>query len=85
MKKASMISILVTTFFYLCCGCFGYAAFGKDAPGNLVTGFGFYEPYWLIGFATPALSFTCWAGQLSGTETSEHLLNAETRLVITYS
>ncbi|KAE8790708.1 putative amino acid permease 7 [Hordeum vulgare] len=46
MKKASIISILVTTFFYLCCGCFGYAAFGSDAPGNLLTGFGFYKPYW---------------------------------------
>ncbi|XP_010928207.1 probable amino acid permease 7 [Elaeis guineensis] len=51
MKKASEISILTTTFFYLCCGCFGYAAFGNDTPGNLLTGFGFYEPYWLVDFA----------------------------------
>ncbi|GLT94421.1 hypothetical protein SLE2022_121620 [Rubroshorea leprosula] len=51
MKKASMVAIIVTTFFYLCCGCFGYAAFGNDTPGNLLTGFGFYEPYWLIDFA----------------------------------
>ncbi|KXG26523.1 probable amino acid permease 7 isoform X2 [Sorghum bicolor] len=55
MKRASMISILVTTFFYLCCGCFGYAAFGSDAPGNLLTGFGFYEPYWLIDFANACI------------------------------
>lgn len=55
MKKASMISIFITTFFYLCCGCFGYAAFGKDAPGNLLTGFGFYEPYWLIDFANACI------------------------------
>jgi len=55
MKRASMISILVTTFFYLCCGCFGYAAFGGDAPGNLLTGFGFYEPYWLIDFANACI------------------------------
>ncbi|KAL6845817.1 hypothetical protein ACP4OV_024392 [Aristida adscensionis] len=55
MKKASMISIFVTTFFYLCCGCFGYAAFGSDAPGNLLTGFGFYEPYWLIDFANACI------------------------------
>ncbi|KAF7016903.1 hypothetical protein CFC21_030422 [Triticum aestivum] len=55
MKKASIISILVTTFFYLCCGCFGYAAFGNDAPGNLLTGFGFYEPYWLIDFANACI------------------------------
>ncbi|KAH7674260.1 Amino acid transporters domain-containing protein [Dioscorea alata] len=51
MKKASMASILITTFFYLCCGCFGYAAFGNTTPGNLLTGFGFYEPYWLVDFA----------------------------------
>ncbi|KAF0935613.1 hypothetical protein E2562_035071 [Oryza meyeriana var. granulata] len=51
MKTASRASIAVTTFFYLCCGCFGYAAFGDATPGNLLTGFGFYEPYWLIDFA----------------------------------
>ncbi|KAL5077291.1 hypothetical protein RYX36_016275 [Vicia faba] len=51
MKKASVISIAITTFFYLCCGCFGYAAFGDAAPGNLLTGFGFYEPFWLIDIA----------------------------------
>ncbi|KAJ0102424.1 hypothetical protein Patl1_03715 [Pistacia atlantica] len=48
MKKASTIAIFVTTFFYLLCGSFGYAAFGDDTPGNLLTGFGFYEPYWLV-------------------------------------
>ncbi|CAJ2640169.1 unnamed protein product [Trifolium pratense] len=51
MKKASMIAIFITTFFYLCCGCFGYAAFGDATPGNLLTGFGFYEPFWLIDLA----------------------------------
>lgn len=55
MKKASWISISTTTFFYLCCGCFGYAAFGKNTPGNLLTGFGFYEPYWLIEFANACI------------------------------
>lgn len=50
-----MISILVTTFFYLCCGCLGYAAFGSDAPGNLLTGFGLYGPYWLIDFANACI------------------------------
>ncbi|ESR65970.1 hypothetical protein CICLE_v10008202mg [Citrus x clementina] len=55
MKMASMISIFITTFFYLCCGCFGYAAFGNDTPGNLLTGFGFYEPYWLIDFANACI------------------------------
>ncbi|KAE8702751.1 Amino acid permease 2 [Hibiscus syriacus] len=51
MKTASMISISATTFFYICCGALGYAAFGDNTPGNLLTGFGFYEPYWLIDFA----------------------------------
>ncbi|XP_057796088.1 probable amino acid permease 7 [Salvia miltiorrhiza] len=51
MKRASCISILITSFFFLLCGCFGYAAFGNEAPGNLLTGFGFYEPYWLVGLA----------------------------------
>ncbi|PKI35690.1 probable amino acid permease 7 [Punica granatum] len=48
MKNASVIALVVTTCFYLCCGCFGYGAFGNDTPGNLLTGFGFYEPYWLV-------------------------------------
>ncbi|KAL3637561.1 hypothetical protein CASFOL_018729 [Castilleja foliolosa] len=51
MKKASVTAVCITTFFYLCCGGFGYAAFGNSTPGNLLTGFGFYEPYWLIDFA----------------------------------
>ncbi|KAK9157048.1 hypothetical protein Scep_003622 [Stephania cephalantha] len=51
MKRASMFAILITTFFYLLCGGFGYAAFGDLTPGNLLTGFGFYEPYWLVDFA----------------------------------
>ncbi|XP_022716641.1 probable amino acid permease 7 isoform X3 [Durio zibethinus] len=55
MEKASMIAIFTTTFFYLCCGCLGYAAFGNNTPGNLLTGFGFYEPYWLIDFANACI------------------------------
>ncbi|XP_050246126.1 probable amino acid permease 7 isoform X4 [Quercus robur] len=55
MKKASTIAIVVTTLFYLSCGGFGYAAFGDDTPGNLLTGFGFYEPYWLIDFANACI------------------------------
>ncbi|KAL0310906.1 UNVERIFIED_CONTAM: putative amino acid permease 7 [Sesamum angustifolium] len=55
MKKATVASILITTFFYLCCGCFGYAAFGDQTPGNLLTGFGFYEPYWLVDFANACI------------------------------
>ncbi|KAF7145225.1 hypothetical protein RHSIM_Rhsim04G0008800 [Rhododendron simsii] len=55
MNKASTIAISITTFFYLCCGGFGYAAFGDSTPGNLLTGFGFYEPYWLIDFANACI------------------------------
>ncbi|CAN6450470.1 unnamed protein product [Victoria cruziana] len=55
MKQASAAAIVITTFFYLCCGCFGYAAFGNETPGNLLTGFGFYEPYWLIDFANACI------------------------------
>ncbi|CAA0808746.1 Probable amino acid permease 7 [Striga hermonthica] len=55
MKKASTIAILITSFFFICCGSFGYAAFGNQAPGNLLTGFGFYEPYWLVDFANACI------------------------------
>ncbi|TYG86687.1 hypothetical protein ES288_A13G153300v1 [Gossypium darwinii] len=55
MKKASIIAVSLTTFFYLCCGCFGYAAFGNNTPGNLLTGFGFYEPYWLVDLANACI------------------------------
>ncbi|XP_058773872.1 amino acid permease 6-like [Vicia villosa] len=48
MKKASLIGISITTFFYALCGILGYAAFGNSAPGNFLTGFGFYEPFWLV-------------------------------------
>ncbi|XP_075511882.1 LOW QUALITY PROTEIN: amino acid permease 6-like [Primulina tabacum] len=51
MKKASFVGVSTTTLFYMLCGCVGYAAFGNDAPGNFLTGFGFYEPFWLIDFA----------------------------------
>ncbi|KAF5444724.1 hypothetical protein F2P56_033832, partial [Juglans regia] len=55
MNKATLISVAVTTLFYLLCGCMGYAAFGDLCPGNLLTGFGFYNPYWLLDIANAAL------------------------------
>ncbi|KAJ7960999.1 Amino acid permease [Quillaja saponaria] len=55
MKKASTISVVLSTLFYLCCGSSGYAAFGDDTPGNLLTGFGFYEPFWLVDFANACI------------------------------
>ncbi|KAL6560748.1 Amino acid permease 6 [Orobanche gracilis] len=51
MKKATLIGNSVATMFYMLCGVLGYAAFGNNAPGNFLTGFGFYEPFWLIDFA----------------------------------
>ncbi|KAF6170552.1 hypothetical protein GIB67_031969 [Kingdonia uniflora] len=55
MKKATLLSVIVTTAFYMLCGCMGYAAFGDQAPGNLLTGFGFYNPYWLLDIANAAI------------------------------
>ncbi|CAD6268079.1 unnamed protein product [Miscanthus lutarioriparius] len=51
MKKASFYGLGMTTVFYLALGCTGYAAFGDDAPGNILTGFAFYEPFWLVDVA----------------------------------
>lgn len=51
MKKASTISVIVTTFIYLGCGCAGYAAFGNDTPGNLLTGFESSKFFWIVNFA----------------------------------
>ncbi|PKA65981.1 Amino acid permease 6 [Apostasia shenzhenica] len=48
MKKASLVGVTTTTTFYVLCGVLGYAAFGNDAPGNFLTGFGFYDPFWLV-------------------------------------
>ncbi|CAK9325412.1 unnamed protein product [Citrullus colocynthis] len=55
MKKATLLSVAVTSVFYILCGCMGYAAFGDFAPGNLLTGFGFYNPYWLLDIANVAI------------------------------
>ncbi|OIT22077.1 PREDICTED: amino acid permease 6-like [Nicotiana attenuata] len=56
MKRASLIGVFTTTLFYVLCGTIGYAAFGNDAPGNFLTGFGFYEPFWLIDFANVCIA-----------------------------
>ncbi|MED6215949.1 hypothetical protein PIB30_118399 [Stylosanthes scabra] len=55
MKKASLISVVITTFFYLGCGGAGYAAFGNDTPGNLLTGFGSSKYYWIVDFANACI------------------------------
>lgn len=56
MKKASLVGVSITTLFYVSCGCLGYAAFGNNAPGNFLSGFGFYEPFWLIDFANVCIA-----------------------------
>ncbi|KAJ4965742.1 hypothetical protein NE237_017591 [Protea cynaroides] len=56
MKKATLLSVAVTTLFYMLCGCMGYAAFGDLAPGNLLTGFGFFNPFWLLDIANAAIA-----------------------------
>ncbi|KAG0520312.1 hypothetical protein BDA96_08G063400 [Sorghum bicolor] len=55
MQKATRLSVATTTIFYMLCGCMGYAAFGDAAPDNLLTGFGFYEPFWLLDIANIAI------------------------------
>jgi amino acid permease len=55
MRRATVVSVATTTLFYMLCGCMGYAAFGDNAPGNLLTGFGFYEPFWLLDIANAAI------------------------------
>ncbi|CDP05438.1 unnamed protein product, partial [Coffea canephora] len=51
MKQASLAGISISTLFYMSCGLLGYAAFGDKAPGNILAGFGFFEPFWLIDLA----------------------------------
>ena len=46
-----MLGVSVTTVFYTLSGVLGYGAFGNSAPGNLLTGFGFYNPFWVVDFA----------------------------------
>ncbi|XP_031255164.1 amino acid permease 8-like [Pistacia vera] len=51
MKKANVIATFTATTLNMVCGCLGYAALGNHQPGNMLTGFGFYEPFWLIDLA----------------------------------
>ncbi|KAF3434524.1 hypothetical protein FNV43_RR21609 [Rhamnella rubrinervis] len=55
MKKASAIGVSITTIFYMSCGILGCLAFGNQAPGNFLTGFGFYEPFWLVDYANACI------------------------------
>lgn len=51
MKIATVTGIMTSNMFYMLCAALGYAAFGINAPGNFLTGFGFYEPFWLVDIA----------------------------------
>lgn len=51
MKKAALIEISTSTMFYMLRGLVGYTLFGNKASGIFLTGFGFFEPYWLIDLA----------------------------------
>lgn len=46
MKKATTFGLGMTALFYISLGCMGYAAFGNNSPGNVLTGFN--EPFWLV-------------------------------------
>lgn len=50
MHHATMMGMYTITGFYMMCGCLGYAA-----SGNTLIGFGFYEPFWLVGFANACI------------------------------
>ncbi|KAL6840230.1 hypothetical protein ACP4OV_030040 [Aristida adscensionis] len=54
MKKAAMYGIGATTIFYISVGCAGYAAFGSNAPGNILTAAGL-GPFWLVDIANLCL------------------------------
>lgn len=51
MKKASRITVSLTSTFYLLAGCLGYAALGDATPDNLLFVFRFEDPYWLLDLA----------------------------------
>ncbi|KAL6909833.1 hypothetical protein ACP4OV_001492 [Aristida adscensionis] len=51
MKKASLYSLAISTMFYLLLGSAGYAALGDGAPGNILDGVAFREPFWLMYIA----------------------------------
>ncbi|KAL6844109.1 hypothetical protein ACP4OV_025782 [Aristida adscensionis] len=55
MQKANAIAVLVTSCIYFSISCCGYAAFGDATPGNVLTGFGFYEPFWLVDLANACI------------------------------
>ncbi|XP_027940895.1 amino acid permease 1-like isoform X2 [Vigna unguiculata] len=46
MKRANVVGVTAMTILFLLCSGLGYAAFGDNTPGNILTGF--TEPFWLV-------------------------------------
>ncbi|KAK6945949.1 Amino acid transporter, transmembrane domain [Dillenia turbinata] len=55
MQKATTVGVSVTTVFYVLCGTLGYAAFGNNAPGNILTEFETSKFFWLVEIANIAV------------------------------
>ncbi|KAF3781642.1 hypothetical protein EJ110_NYTH29123 [Nymphaea thermarum] len=55
MKGASLYGIAITALFNLSLGCIGYAAFGNSSPGNFLTAFKSYGPFWLVDIGNPCI------------------------------
>ncbi|KAK6945946.1 Amino acid transporter, transmembrane domain [Dillenia turbinata] len=51
MQKATTVAASITTIFYILSGVTGYAAFGNNAPGDILTGFESHKLFWIIIFA----------------------------------
>jgi hypothetical protein len=46
-----LYGLFFSTVFCMLLGVSGYAAFGNIAPGNILSGEAFSEPFWLIHLA----------------------------------
>ncbi|XP_058075789.1 amino acid permease 2-like [Magnolia sinica] len=55
MKKATLLSLTITTAYKTLCFCIVYATFGDCTPTTLLAGFGFYNPFWLLDFGNMAI------------------------------
>ncbi|KAJ8436924.1 hypothetical protein Cgig2_017349 [Carnegiea gigantea] len=53
MRKVTKWALGGTTLFYITLGCTGYAAFGNDVPGNVLTGD--YNPFWIVDIGNIAV------------------------------
>lgn len=53
MKRVSLYAIGGTAVFYISLGCMGYAAYGNNVPGNILSGV--YDLFWLVEIANLAV------------------------------